>query len=140
VLSAAFPERAATHVPAAEAAWENQLHCLRALTVLANKTRGQAKFDTRPTHKSGCRLRQQPFACPVNQAQALVSIKRKNSHIDFRHYGAQKRSGFHRAQALIAQGLAQVVNFQHDFAKRVAHGCTATADGIVALANGGENI
>ena len=103
------------------AAGKNHLHRLRALSVVTIEAGGQsqARLLVRPSNlRRG--LGQQSFACAINKSQALFAIKSKDGDVNFGHHRSQQRGGFHRAESLFAQRLAQVVYFQHHFAERVA--------------------
>ena len=88
-----------------------------------------------------CRwLGQQSFTGAIDELQSLLAVESEDRDVDFSHDGAQERRGFHRAESLFAQCLAQVVHFQHHFAERVARERTPPANRVVTFANGGKNV
>ncbi len=62
---------------------------------------------------------QQPLAGAIHQSQALFAIEGENGHIDLRHNRTQQGSRLERAQALLAQGLPEIIHFEHHFAQGV---------------------
>ena len=87
-----------------------------------------------------CRwLGQQSFTGAIDELQPLLAVEGKDRDVDLSHDGAQERRGFHRAESLFAQRLAEVVHFQHHFAERVARERTSSANRVVAFADGGKN-
>ena len=83
---------------------------------------------------------QQFFAGAIDKLQAVLPVERKHSHVDFSHDGAQQRRRFHRAETLFAQRLAQVVDFEHYLAERVARKRAPPANGKVAFTNRCEDV
>src|SRR5438128_8063523 len=133
VRQAAFAKDTTTHTPAANAAGKNHLQDLVTVRLPRLETNVETKLLAGSPQQACRRLSQQFLTGPVNQPQSLIRIKSKDSEIDLRHHGAQQRGGFHRSQPLLAQRLAQFVDFEHDLAQGVATRGTPTANRIVAF-------
>jgi hypothetical protein len=86
------------------------------------------------------RAREQLLAGAVHQPQTPVPVEGEDGDLDLGHDGFQQRLGFHRAETLRAQRLAQRVHLAHDFAERVLSARAARADRVVAFVQRSEQI
>ncbi len=140
MLRPAFTKSAAANIPTAHTPGKDHLHSVGAIALLTTETSRQTKLGTRSTQQPRGWLGQQSFAGPIHQPETLLSIERKYRHVDLGHDRTQQCSGLERSQPLLAQCLPEVIHLEHDLAQRITRGCTSTANGIVAFANGRENI
>ena len=85
-------------------------------------------------------LIEQALAGAIHQAQAGARIEGEDGDVNLLHDFAEQGRGFERSQPLLAQRGLQGVGFAKDFAKRVIGPRTASADGEVTLAQGGEKV
>ena len=86
------------------------------------------------------RLRQEPGARAVDEGQLPAFVEREHSHFDLRHHLAQQRRRLERIEALVPQRFDERVDFDHDFAERVAAARAARANGEVAFAKRGQQV
>src|SRR5688500_7599513 len=140
MLSAAFAKGAATNVPASDATGKNHLQRLRPCACRPVQTSRESEFVAGATKQTRGWLGQEFFTRAVDELQTLITVERKDGYVDLAHECAQQRRRFHRAQSLFAQSLAEVVDFQHDFAERIACKRAAPAYGKVTFTNRGENV
>ncbi len=80
------------------------------------------------------------IAGTVHQFQPVVAVEREHRDIDFFHHGAKKRGGFQGAQTLFPQRLAERIDLDHHFAHGVVGAGTASTQGEIFFAHGGEEI
>src|SRR5258705_12561623 len=140
MLRATFAKSAVANVPASKAARENHLHRVWALTFFAAKAGGETKLTSGTTQQPAEGLGQQSFAGAIHQPQALFTVEGKDSHVNFRHHGAQQCVCFESADSLLAECLAKIVHFEHNFAERIARCGAPSTNRIVAFTNGGQNV
>jgi hypothetical protein len=137
VLQTAFAEMRAAHHPASGAAGEADLERARGFTFQATR---QAQLGGGAAEHAFGRKREQAFTRAIDDAEVLCAVKSENGHVNFLDDFFQKRGGFDRAEALLAQRFAERVHFAHHFAERVGRFGPAAADGIVTFAYGGEQV
>src|SRR5258705_191798 len=127
MLRATFAKSTVANVPASKAARENHLHRVWALTFFAAKAGGETKLTTGTTQQPGEGLGQQSFAGAIHHPQALFTVEGKDSHVNFGHDGPEKCVRFESADSLLAECLAKIVHFEHDFAEGITRcGSTST--------------
>src|SRR5712692_10293868 len=137
VRKAALTKRAAAQSPTANATRKTQFHGAGRFSFDAAS---EAEFGCGETEKPFGRTSQEAFSGAINEFQGVRVVKGKDGNVNFFDDGAQKRRSFQGAQALFAQGLAQCVHFDHDFAEGVVAAGTASADGKIFFTHGGKQI
>ncbi len=86
----------------------------------------------RPSSRSaGCE--QQALARPVHELQPRLVVEGEHGHVHLLHDPVEQGGGLDRAQALLAQGLADGIDLQHDLAQGVDLVGQAGAQGEVPL-------
>src|SRR5216683_481721 len=128
---------AAAHAPAAGAAGESQLHGAHRLVFEGS---AESQFSGGEAEEAFRGAREEAFAGTIDEAQFVFVVEGENGHVDFFHNGAQERGGFEGAEALLAQRLAEGIDFDHDFAHGVVAASAAPAHGEIFFAHGGEEI
>jgi hypothetical protein len=95
---------------------------------LAIQQLAQAKFLGGATEQLFQRAGQKPLAGPVHELQPLRFVEGEHRHLDLSHHRAHQGRGLERAESLVAQGLAQGVDFPHQFTQHVVTPRTPGAD------------
>src|ERR1700681_537360 len=105
----ALAKRAAAKFPARALTGSAGKRPLQSSQRFAFEAIGKTQFSRAATQQSLGRLSDQLFTRPIDQSQALLSVKGKNRHVDSRHHFAEKRGRLFGAQALLAHGLAEII-------------------------------
>src|SRR5882724_11958477 len=134
---AVLAKGAAAHAPTAGAAGKRHFH---GAGVFAFQTTCEAKLLRSEGEELTLGLSEEAFAGAIDDTKAGGVVKGEDGQIDFFHYGAQEGSGLHGAETLLAEGFAESVHFQDDFAHGVFTAGAARADGKIFFTQGGEEI
>src|SRR5262245_28552759 len=108
-----FTESATVHFPAAGSTGKRHLKRAVAFGV---KTIRQTEVGRALAHQSLRRLSKQFLASAIYQAKLVVAVESKNSDLDFRHNGSQKRRSFQSTKPLFAENLAKKIYLEHRLA------------------------
>jgi len=86
------------------------------------------------------RLAKQILACTINQTEASIRIEGEDRDFNPGHDRAEQRSCLEGSQPLHAQRLAELIDLEQDFAERVLGPRASGTDGVIALAQGREQV
>ena len=80
------------------------------------------------------------LAGAIQQSKAIGGVEREYGDIDFLHHFAQQGRCLQRAEPLLAQRLAEGVDFAHHFAECIGVPGAAGANGEVAFVESSEHV
>src|SRR5215475_3364702 len=104
------------HFPAAGSTWKRHLKRAVAFGV---KTIRQTEVGRALTHQPLRGLSKQFLTGAIYQTKLVVAVERKNSDLDFRHNGSQKRGSFQGAKTLFAKNLPKKIYLEHRLAEGI---------------------
>src|SRR5437588_523109 len=81
-----------------------------------------------------------PRSRAVHQLEAPLAVEGEHRHVNLLHHLAQQGRSFERPQPLLLERVPQGVHLDHDLAQRLVTPRSARPDGIVFLAQRGENV
>ena len=133
----AFAKIAPAHAPAAAAAGKGEgERCV----FIGIETGREAQIGRPAAKQFVDRLAEQIFAGAIDETKPAVRIEGEDRDIDFGHDGAKERGRFEGAEALDAQGFAQLIDFKQNLAERVIGLGAAGPNRVIAFPQGGEKI
>ena len=140
VRKAALAERGPVHAPARCGSRLARKGLLQGANRIARETVRQAQVGGVLADHPLDRLGQQPLSRAVHQLEAPLAVEGEHRHIDLLHHLAKQGRRFERPQPLLLERVPQRVHFDHDLAQRLVTLRSARPDGIVSLAQRGENV
>jgi hypothetical protein len=107
---------------------------------LSLKTVGKPDFCRAPPDQSLDRLCEQSFACSIHETKLLIVRESKDGNVDLPHHCAEQGSRFKSAQSLFAKYLAEIVDLDHRFAKRIVVPGSTSANREVTFPQRGKEV